>query len=66
MAMRIPLIVSDVRALNEMVEEGRTALTHRAGDPESLAAGLIHLSKKPENRMRLAHAAYEFTIQNHT
>ncbi|MBW4933788.1 glycosyltransferase family 4 protein [Marinobacter sp. F4206] len=37
MAMNVPMVVSDVEALREMVTDKVSALVHKAGDPESLA-----------------------------
>jgi glycosyltransferase involved in cell wall biosynthesis len=38
MAMGIPVVASDVSALREMVEDGKTGLLFEAGDSESLAS----------------------------
>lgn len=43
MAMKIPLLVSDVHALKEMVVEGETGLVHKAGDVLSIALQLERL-----------------------
>lgn len=40
MAMNIPMVVSDVEALREMVTDKVSALVHRAGDPGSLAESI--------------------------
>ncbi|MDR1661115.1 MAG: glycosyltransferase [Azoarcus sp.] len=57
MALGIPLVVSDVAALREMVEDGETALVHLAGNARSLADCIELLAKKPELRRRLAENA---------
>jgi glycosyltransferase involved in cell wall biosynthesis len=57
MAMGIPLVVSDVAALREMVADGETALVHFAGNARSLADAIELLAKKPELRRRLAENA---------
>lgn len=59
MAMRVPLIVSDVDALAEIFVHGRTALLHKAGDVGSLASALIDLASSAELRQRLAAEAYD-------
>ncbi len=54
MAMRVPLVVSDVDALGEIFEQGETALLHKAGDADSLAEAMIRLAESPALRQRLA------------
>lgn len=58
MAMRVPLVVSDVDALGEIFVHGETALLHEAGDPDSLAQSLIQLAESPVLRQRLADNAF--------
>ena len=59
MAMRLPLIVSDVDALSEMFEHGETALIHEAGDHESLADAIIKLAENPSLRSYLSENAFK-------
>jgi glycosyltransferase involved in cell wall biosynthesis len=47
MAMNVPMIVSDVEALAEMVKEGVSALVHKSGDVESLANAIRMLMTRP-------------------
>jgi glycosyltransferase involved in cell wall biosynthesis len=58
MAMRVPLVVSDVDALGEIFEQGETALLHKAGDPASLAEAMIRLAESPALRLHLADKAF--------
>lgn len=58
MAMRVPLVVSDVDALGEIFEQGETALLHKAGDAVSLADALIRLAESPALRQRLSDNAF--------
>ena len=58
MAMRVPLVVSDVDALGEIFEQGETALLHKAGDADSLAEAMIRLAENPALRERLADNAF--------
>lgn len=55
-AMRygVPLIVSDAKALREMVRDGVNALVHEAGNPESLAACLMRMARDASLRERLS------------
>ena len=66
MAMEVPMVVSDVDALREMVEDGRTALVHRAGDAASLQAALLRLGRDPQLRRALAQAAREQALSQRT
>lgn len=58
MAMKVPLIVSDVDALGEIFVHKETALLHTAGDSHSLACAMIGLAENPELRNYLAHNSY--------
>ncbi len=58
MAMRIPLVVSNVEALEEIFKHQETALLHRAGDSSSLAEALIQLAENEHLRQSLAQNAY--------
>ena len=66
MCMGIPMVVSDVAALREMVEEGETALVHRANDPNSLASAILQLALDPVLRKNIAKKAQEKVLQNYT
>lgn len=57
MALSIPLLVSDVTALREMVVDGKTALVHLAGNARSLADSIEILAKTPALRSMLAENA---------
>lgn len=66
MAMGVPLIVSDVAALKEMVRDGETALVHKAGDVSSLTEKLLLLGADPALSARLARAAREDVLAGRT
>lgn len=66
MAMEIPLVVSDVAALKEIADNGRTALLHEAGNPADLAASLERLIDDPTLAGRLVAAARERVTTRHT
>jgi glycosyltransferase involved in cell wall biosynthesis len=63
MAMRVPLVVSDVDALGEIFEQGETALLHKAGDPASLAETMIRLAESPALRLHLADKAFAQVVR---
>ncbi|GAA4868611.1 hypothetical protein GCM10025788_02250 [Serinicoccus chungangensis] len=54
MAMGKSVVVSDVAALTEIVDDGRTGLVHRKGDADSLTHALRSLVDDPGLREQLA------------
>lgn len=66
MSLGLPVVVSDVRALREMVDEGVTGLVHRAGDPADLADVLMRLASSPETAQRIGAAAREYVLAQRT
>lgn len=60
MAMKKAVLVSDVAALKEMVQDGETGLLCRAGDLGSLVSQLERLVDSKELRERLAAAGLEW------
>ncbi|MEE9571117.1 MAG: glycosyltransferase, partial [Gammaproteobacteria bacterium] len=46
-------VVSDVPALREMIIEGQTAVSFKAGSPDSLAAVCVKLCQTPDRRREL-------------
>lgn len=70
LAGRIPVIVSAVGGLSEIIEHDRSGLTVRGGDDAALAEAIDRILTDPESAMRLAaagRARYEqmFTVDNH-
>lgn len=53
MAMERAVVVSDVPAMQELVENGRTGLVFRAAEPADLAAKCVKLLNDPELRQAL-------------
>lgn len=66
MAMNVPMIVSDVEALAEMVEDGVSALVHKSGDSESLATAIETLIINPELGAKLAAGARSKMLPSRT
>lgn len=60
MAMKIPVIVSDLAPLIEMVKDKNTGLICKADDLESLKDKIIELYSSKELRSRLAENAYNW------
>lgn len=60
MAMGKSVVVSDVAALTEIVDDGRTGLIHRKGDASSLTHALRSLVDDPSLRARLADEGLEW------
>ena len=59
MAAHVPVVVSDAGGLPEVVENNVTGITTYAGNPNSLADGLLKLLHEPDTAARMVAAAYE-------
>ncbi|MBV9848163.1 MAG: glycosyltransferase family 4 protein [Armatimonadetes bacterium] len=59
MAAHVPVVVSDAGGLPEVVENGVTGITTYAGNPNSLADGLLKALHEPETVKRMADEAYQ-------
>ena len=59
MAAKVPVVVSDAGGLPEVVENNVTGITTYAGNPNSLADGLLKLLHEPETAQRMVAEAYE-------
>jgi glycosyltransferase involved in cell wall biosynthesis len=66
MAMGVPVVVSDVAALREMVRHGETGLVHKAGDVEDLARQLRDMAGNPTKRLAMGRAAREVVLRERT
>lgn len=68
MAMRLPIVSTDVDGLGEVLENGLNALVVASKDPAALASGMGKLLDDPELAQRLSENALEdskkFDIQN--
>ena len=65
MASGRPLIAGDVGGLAEMVKDGETGLLVPA-DAEAVAAAILRLAAAPELGARMAAAAREYVVENHS
>jgi glycosyltransferase involved in cell wall biosynthesis len=63
MAMRIPVLVSDLPALVEIAGGGERAHVFGAGDPEALAMAAAGLIDTPSERSRLSKTAAEWVAR---
>ncbi len=59
MAANVPVIVSDVGGLSELVEHDQTGVKVPSHDIKALASSIIHMLQHHAWRDALAHAAYE-------
>ncbi len=57
MAAHVPVVVSDAGGLPEVVQNGVTGVTTYAGNPNSLADGLLRLLHEPGTARRMTEAA---------
>jgi glycogen(starch) synthase len=59
MAAKVPVVVSDAGGLPEVVQNGVTGTTTYAGNPNSLADGILSVLHQPEKARQMADEAYE-------
>jgi len=62
----LPVIVSNVAALPELVQDGVNGLLVSPGDVDGLARAIDELSRSPERRRRFAEENLEFAQQVNT
>lgn len=58
-ASRVPVVVSDVGGLPEVVTHGKTGIVTQANNPESLADGILQILKQPDTAYHLVEQAYQ-------
>jgi glycosyltransferase involved in cell wall biosynthesis len=56
MALRKPVVASEVGGVSEIVVDGQTGFLVQPGQPESLARKIIHLLNDPELRGQMGNA----------
>lgn len=66
MMMGVPVVVSDVAALREMVRDGETGLVHDADDPDDLAQRLLTLALDARLRRSLGGAGRATVLRERT
>ncbi|MBS1990630.1 MAG: glycosyltransferase family 4 protein [Cyanobacteria bacterium SZAS LIN-2] len=59
MAAQVPVVTTDVGGLRDFVEHMVTGVTTYAGDPASLAWGLLQVLRNPELAQRLKETGYD-------
>jgi glycosyltransferase involved in cell wall biosynthesis len=59
MTSGIPLVVSNMRSFERLMEETGAGLVFEAGDPSSLARAIVELHRNPELRDRLGRNGYK-------
>ncbi|HEY9697949.1 MAG TPA: glycosyltransferase family 4 protein [Trichocoleus sp.] len=57
-AARIPVIVSDTGGFPEVVQHGKTGIVTYAGNPDSIAWGILEVLKHPDYAQQLVENAY--------
>lgn len=59
MAAKIPIVASDLPAIREIVENGKTAILVKPGDPKALAKGIEKILNDKNLAKNIAEKAYE-------
>ena len=62
MAAKVPVVTSDVGGLREVVDHGITGITTSAGNPDSLAWGIMQILNNPNAARAMAETAYMKTL----
>jgi glycosyltransferase involved in cell wall biosynthesis len=63
MALEVPVMLSNTRAMCELVEDGVTGLTFHAGDPTALATACVRALSNPDKSLEMARRARTY-VQN--
>jgi glycosyltransferase involved in cell wall biosynthesis len=66
MAMRKPVVATDVGGIPEIVNHGVTGYLHQHGNSKELADAIISLIEDPEKANRIGAAGYEHVKQNYS
>jgi glycosyltransferase involved in cell wall biosynthesis len=66
MATARPVVVTDIGGLKETVQDGRTGLVVRQGDPEAIASAVLDLLRDPARAKALGTAAREHVEKHHS
>ena len=64
MAMGLPVVVTDISAIPELVQDGKTGLLVPPGQPDRLADAIMRMLKDTELRNRVIPAAREAVVKN--
>ncbi len=64
MAVRKPVIISDILVLEEFVEHKKTGLVVKSAAPEKLATAVEFLRDNPEKREEIAQGGFEYVKEN--
>ena len=63
MAMGVPVVATDISAIPELVQDGKTGLLAPAGRPDKLAEAMQQMLTDTRMRNRLTAAARQFVVQ---
>jgi glycosyltransferase involved in cell wall biosynthesis len=66
MAMGKGIVASDLGQIGKILEDGKTAVLVKPGDPMDLKRGIMDLVQNPQKAARLGHTAREVAVSNFT
>ena len=66
MAMRVPCVASDVGAISEIIDDGKTGLLFPAGDLQTLVSHIRALLQDDSKRGKIAEAGYKKVVAEFT
>lgn len=64
MGCKCPVIVGDIPAVRDIVQDGKTGLICKPTDPEILTTTILRVLRSKDTSAELANAAYQFVQQN--
>lgn len=65
MAMKLPVVASDIPAIREVLDKGRAGVLVPPGDRERLAEAIVTLLQEPADRARLGERGYRRFIDHY-
>jgi len=64
MAMGVPVVATDISAIPELVQDGKTGLLAPAGQPDKLAEAVLRMLTDTELRNRVIPAARQTVVED--
>ncbi len=66
MAMKLPIVASDIPGIREITNFGENCVLVPSKDPKSIAEGILRLLNSKEESEKLANSGYQEVLQNYT
>lgn len=63
-ACKVPVVASAIPPFDEVIDDGRTGLLVRCGDPAAFAGGILRLLESDDERRRMGEAGRAWVVEN--